>query len=151
MQETVEQRARHGVADSTLGGGIACGKHRPSIGESIVAKRTIENELIAGGLRHRGRRGQFIEEKNAFAASGEEIRRNPFRAVVLDAWQTTEVDGIELDGAYVNKFALQLLRDLLDELGFPDATGAPDMEGNILRNSGKQRLNEVRRFHEIVL
>ena len=81
-------------------------------------------------------------------ACGEEIRRDPFRAVILDAWQTAEVDGIELDGAYVNEFALQMLRDLLNELGFSDATGAPDMECNILRNSGNQRLNEVRRFHE---
>jgi porin len=83
-----------------------------------------------------------------YAASGEEIRSDPFRPVIIDAWQATEIDGIELDGAYVNKFALQVLRDLLNELGFPNATSTPDMECNILRNSGNQRLNEVRRFHE---
>jgi hypothetical protein len=148
MQEAVEQRAGHGVADAALGGGIARGKHRPAVGEPVVAKRTVENKLIAGGLRHRGRGGQLIEKENAFAASGEEIWRDPFRAVVLDSRQTAEVDGIKLDGAYVNKFALQMLCNLLNELGFPDATSAPDMERNILRNCGNQRLNKVRRFHE---
>jgi len=41
-----------------------------------------------------------------------------------------------LDGAYVNKLALQLMRDLFNELRFSDATGTPDVECNVLRNSG---------------
>ena len=100
----------------------------PAVWEPIVAERAIENELIARGLGHRGSRGQLIEKEDAFPACREEIRSDPFRPVILDAWQSPEIDGIELDGAHVNKVALQLLRDLLNELGFADAAGAPDMD-----------------------
>src|SRR6266496_2398172 len=151
MQETVEQGTGHGVADATLGGGIAGGQHRPSIRKPIIAQRAIEHELIAGSLRHRRRRGQLIEKEDAFSACGEKLGRDPFRAVFLDARQTAEIDGIKLNGPYVDKFAIQLPRDLLNELGFTDATGAPDMERDVLRHSGNQRLNEVRWFHEYVL
>src|SRR5271170_6671794 len=85
VYEPVPQRARHGEMDTPLGGRIACCYDDPGIGQHVLSKPTIEHQLIAGGLRHLGRGGQFVKKQDAFPTRGKELGWRPLCLIGGDA------------------------------------------------------------------
>ena len=79
----------------------------------------------------------------------EEFRRHPLGLIGRDAGQAAQIDRIELHGSHVEKFVVEIVGDLGDDLRLADAAGAPDMQGHTFANQRMKRFIELRRFHGI--
>src|ERR1035438_7411146 len=93
-------------------GRISCGNDHPTVWQHILSEFAVEYQLIAAGLRHLRRRGQFIEKQNAFSGGRKKLGRHPLGLVCLDTWQAPQIDRIELDSANVYELKLAIVRDL---------------------------------------
>ena len=56
--------------------------------------------------------------------------------------QTTKIHRIELNGAHIKELHLAISRDLVDDLGFADTAGAPNMQWHTLADQRMQRFQE---------
>jgi hypothetical protein len=147
MNESVAQWPRHGEVNATLGGRIPGCDDNPAIGQHILAELPVQYQLIAARLGHLRRRGQLIEKEDAFACGGKELGRHPFGLVLGDPRQTPEIDRVELHGPHIEKVVVEVVGDLGNDLGFPDAAGTPDVQGHTFTNQRMERLMELRWFH----
>src|SRR6202011_4232985 len=114
---------------------------------NVLAQLPVEHELITCRLSHLRCGGQLIEKEDALTPGWQELRRNPFGRVGRDARQTAEVDGIELEGANIEKLGFKVVRDLVSDLGFTDTAWAPDMHGHTLGDQRMQRFVKHGWFH----
>jgi hypothetical protein len=147
MDKTISERPRHREVHATLRCRVAGGDDDPPFGEHVFAQFTVENELVAAGLRHLRRRGQLVQKENAFAFVGQELGRNPLGLIRRDARQTAQIDRIELNGAHVKKCDSEIARHLGDDLRLAHAARAPDVQRHTFADQRMKRLVKLGWFH----
>ena len=135
--------------NAAFGGGIAGRDHNPAVRQPIFSKRSIQNQLIAACLCHLRRRSQLVKEENALATFGQEFWRYPLGLVSGDPRETTEIHRIELDRAHIEETYLAISSDLVHDLRFANAAGAPDMHRHTLADQRMQRFQQSGGYHRI--
>jgi len=149
MHEPVAQGSRHREMDATLRCRIPGGDDSPSIRQHVFAEFPVQHELVAAGLSHLRRGGQFIEKENAAAGGGKKLGWNPFRLVLGDPRQSPEINRVELHCPHVKKVIVEIVGDLRDDLRLPNAARAPDVQRHTFADKRMKRLIEFRWFHEV--
>ena len=147
MDKPVAQRPRHREMHTALRCRVAGGDDDPSFGEHVFAEFTVEDELVAAGLRHLRRRGQLVEKENALAFVGQELGRNPLGLIRCDARQSAQIDRIELNGAHIKKCDSEIARHLGDDLRLADAARAPNVQRYTFADQRMKRLVKLGWFH----
>jgi hypothetical protein len=147
MNETISEWPRHRKMHTPLRRRVACGDYHPAVWKHVFAQFAVEHQLVAPGLRHLRRRGQFIEKENAFPCGGQEFGWHPFGLVCFDSGQPPQIDRIELHGANIKELKGEIVRDLRDDLRFADAARAPDMQRHTFADQRMKRLIQLGWFH----
>jgi hypothetical protein len=147
MNESIPQRPRHREMDTSLGGRIPRRDDDPSVRKHILPESAIQYQLIAAGLRHLRRGGQFIQKQDALARGREKFGRHPLGLVGGDPGQASKIDRIKLYRAHVEKVDAEIVGELGNDLLFADTACTPDMQRHTLADQRMKRFIEFRWFH----
>ena len=133
VDEAVGQRRRLSVDHRAVAGAVAGGDDGPAVGHGVVAQLAVQDELVRRSLDGLGRTIHFVEEQNALAFGGQEVRGYEGHDFVFARAahnrEALEVHGVHEVQANVTKFELEIFGDRADDVGLACAHRAPDKGG----------------------
>ena len=152
VYQAVSKSARHVVNHSAVASTISRSDHGPTHGEFIFANLSVEDELVGSSLHGARCAVHFVQEQDALAFGGQEVRRDEghllLGAGAFDHRETLEVDGVQEIKADVAQLEAEVLGDFSDDVGLAYAGRPPEKCGALAFDEVREGRGYLRWAHD---